>query len=163
MTILQNEAIILLAEDDEGHAELIKRNLRRSGLVNEMIGFPDGQAILDFLFRMGKGPHRKGSAYYVLLLDIRLPKVDGVEVLRQIRDDKELRKLPVIMITTTDDPREIDNCHALGCSSYVVKPVNYEQFTSSIKQLGLFLMVVQVPRIDGRIESESAARYRRED
>jgi CheY-like chemotaxis protein len=86
---------------------------------------------------------------YLLLLDIKMPKVDGVEVLRQIKSDPELRKIPVIMLTTTDDPREVDRCHTLGCSSYIAKPVDYDKFVMAIRQLGLFLAIVEVPRIDG--------------
>ena len=76
-------------------------------------------------------------------------KVDGVEVLQQIKQDKEMRKIPVIMITTTDDPREVENCHSLGCSNYIAKPINYDKFVESIRQLGLFLAVVEVPKING--------------
>lgn len=147
--MMQEKVVILVAEDDEGHATLIKRNLSRAGLSNEILHFKDGQEILDFLFRRGAGPHRKPEAPYVLLLDIRMPKVDGVEVLRQIKRDPELRKLPVIMVTTTDDQREVDLCHALGCSSYLTKPIEYERFVQAIQQLGLYLAVVQVPTLNG--------------
>lgn len=146
---MHENVVILVAEDDEGHAKLIKSNLLRAGIVNEMMIFRDGQEILDFLFRRGVGPYRQLGGAYVLLLDIRMPKVDGVEVLRQVKADPELRKLPVIMITTTDDPREVAHCHALGCSCYIVKPIDYDNFVSSIRQLGLFLAVVQVPTING--------------
>jgi CheY-like chemotaxis protein len=78
-----------------------------------------------------------------------MPKLDGVEVLEQIKKDPELRKIPVIMITTTDDPREVERCHDLGCSNYIAKPIEYESFVNAIRQLGLFLAVVQVPKING--------------
>ena len=84
---------------------------------------------------------------YILLLDIRMPKVDGIEVLRQIKSDPELKKLPVIIITTTDDPDEIDRCHKLGCNNYLTKPVDYEEFVRAVRQLGLFLSAVELPRI----------------
>jgi CheY-like chemotaxis protein len=148
-TNMHTDVIILVAEDDEGHAKLIKKNLKRSGIVNEVLLFKDGQEILDFLFRKGSGKHRQSGDAYVLLLDIRMPKVDGVQVLEQIKADSDLKKLPVIMITTTDDPREIANCHAMGCSSYITKPIDYENFVNAIRQLGLFLAVVQVPTING--------------
>jgi CheY-like chemotaxis protein len=77
-----------------------------------------------------------------------MPKVDGVEVLRRLKADPELRKIPVIMLTTTDDPREVDRCHALGCNSYIVKPVDYEKFAEAIKNLGLFISLVKVPEIE---------------
>ena len=146
---MKREVTILIAEDDSGHATLIKRNLERAGLSNPILNFKDGQETLDFLFEQGEGPHRQHHKSYLLLLDIRMPKVDGVEVLRRIKSDKELRKIPTIMLTTTDDPREIEKCHQLGCSHYIVKPVAYEQFIEAIRQLGLFLSVVEVPQIDG--------------
>jgi len=147
--MMTNEVVILIAEDDEGHAALIKKNLQRDGIVNPILHFKDGQDILDYLFRRGAGPHWAKGTPLVLLLDIRMPKVDGVEVLRQIKQHEELRKIPVIMLTTTDDPREVEHCHAIGCSNYVHKPVDYDKFVAAIRQLGLFLMVVEVPTIDG--------------
>ena len=146
---MKKEVIILIAEDDDGHATLIDRNLRRAGLLNEIIRFKDGQETLDFLFEKGSGPHRKHETGYLLLLDIRMPKVDGIEVLRRVKADKGLKRLPIIMITTTDDPREIDKCHELGCSNYVTKPIEYEKFIEAVRQLGLFLLVVEVPTING--------------
>jgi CheY-like chemotaxis protein len=148
---MTNEVVIIIAEDDEGHAALIKKNLKRAGIVNTILHFKDGQETLDYLFKRGAGPHWKKGTPLVLLLDIRMPKIDGVEVLRQIKQHLELRKIPVIMITTTDDPLEVERCHAIGCSNYVTKPVDYEKFVAAIRQLGLFLMVVQVPKINGAL------------
>jgi CheY-like chemotaxis protein len=146
---MKKEVIILIAEDDDGHATLIERNLRRAGLLNEIVRFKDGQETLDFLFEKGKGSKRKHDTAYLLLLDIRMPKVDGVEVLRQVKADKDLKKLPIIMVTTTDDPREVELCHELGCSNYITKPIDYDSFMEAVRQLGLFLLVVEVPKIDG--------------
>ena len=146
---MNNEVVILMAEDDEGHADLIRRNLVRAGIVNQLLHFKDGQEIMDYLLRKGDGPKRQSGTAYVLLLDIRMPKLDGVEVLTQMKADPELRKIPVIMITTTDDPREVERCHALGCSSYIAKPVEYDRFVNAIRQIGLFLAVVEVPRTNG--------------
>ena len=146
---MEHEVLVLIAEDDEGHAALIKKNLKRAGIHNPILHFKDGQAILDYLFKRGPGPTWTSGTPMVLLLDIRMPKVDGVEVLRQIKQDRELRKIPVIMVTTTDDPREVERCHAIGCSNYVTKPVDYEKFIKAIRQLGLFLAVIQVPKISG--------------
>lgn len=142
-----NEVVILIAEDDEGHARLVEKNLRRADLHNSIQRFDNGQAILDFLFRRG-GKQRCADTPYLLLLDIRMPQVDGVEVLRQLKADSELRKIPVIMLTTTDDPREVERCHAMGCSSYLVKPVNYDRFAEAIKNLGLYIALIQIPEID---------------
>ncbi|MEI7636540.1 MAG: response regulator [Syntrophus sp. (in: bacteria)] len=146
---MNNEVVILIAEDDEGHAGLIRKNLARAGIANELLHFKDGQDIMDFLFRKGDGLKRQSGTAYVLLLDIRMPKLDGVEVLAQVKTNPELRKIPVIMITTTDDPREVEKCHALGCSNYIAKPIEYESFVNAIRQLGLFLAVVEVPKVNG--------------
>lgn len=150
MSDTRREIIILIADDDAGHARLIEKNLTRAGLHNKIERFAHGQAVLDFLFRRGPGPHRSSDTPYLLLLDIRMPQVDGVEVLRQIKGDSELRKIPVIMLTTTDDPREVERCHAIGCASYIVKPVDYEKFAEAIKSLGLYISLVQVPEINGK-------------
>lgn len=144
------EVSILIAEDDAGHARLIEKNLARAGLHNPIQRFQNGQEILDFLFQRGPEPHRIPDASYLLLLDIRMPKVDGVEVLRQVKEDPLLRRLPVIMLTTTEDPREVERCHSTGCNNYIVKPVDYDKFAEAIEQLGLFVSLVQVPEIGGK-------------
>ena len=144
---MTEEVVIIIADDDAGHARLIEKNFGRVGLHNPIQRFENGQEVLDFLFRRGPGPHRRSDTAYLLLLDIRMPKIDGVEVLRQIKEDAALRKLPVIMLTTTDDPREIERCHSLGCNNYIVKPVDYDKFAEAITQLGMFVSLVQVPEI----------------
>jgi CheY-like chemotaxis protein len=143
---MTKEVVILIADDDLGHVRLIEKNLTRAGLHNPIQRFQNGQDILDFLFGR-TGPKQTKEASYLLLLDIRMPQVDGVEVLRQIKAHPELRKIPVIMLTTTDDPREVERCHQLGCSNYVVKPVDYDKFAEAIKQVGLFIALVQVPEV----------------
>ena len=153
--LMTNEVVILIADDEAGHARLIEKNLERAGLHNPVIRFENGQDILDFLFCRDAAKRSSGRPY-LLLLDIRMPKVDGVEVLRQIKDDAELRKVPVIMLTTTDDPREVARCHQLGCSNYIVKPVDYDKFCEAIKQLGLFISLIQVPEISPPAKSEPA-------
>lgn len=147
----KKEVTILIAEDDDGHAELIKDNLQEAGVNNPIIRFRNGQEALDFFFAppAGAAPRREHGRAYMLLLDIRMPKVDGVEVLRQIKQDPELKNMPVIMLTTTDDPREIRNCYSLGCSCYVTKPVDYQKFAEMLTRLGLFILVVQVPQLNG--------------
>ncbi len=151
---MKKEVVIIIAEDDIGHATLIMKNLKRAGITNQMLRFKDGQETLDFFFQRGGGPHRVPDTAYLLLLDIRMPKVDGAQVLQQIKQDAELRKTPVIMITTTDDPLEVENCHRLGCNSYVTKPVDYEKFIKAIRYLGLFLLVVEVPKVNGEMKHE---------
>ncbi len=147
-----NELTILIAEDDDGHAELIIENLRDAGINNQIVRFRNGQEALDFFFNGsqsgGTVTGRIHGQAYMLLLDIRMPKVDGVEVLRQIKADPELKKMPVLMLTTTDDPREIEKCYSLGCSCYITKPLDYKQFSETLTRLGLFLLVVQIPQLD---------------
>ena len=149
MALADPPMIILLAEDDPGHARLVQRNLRRAGVGNEVLHFGDGQALLDFLQGAAEGPTCAADVPYLLLLDIRMPKVDGVEVLRRLKADDKLRRMPVIMLTTTDDPREVALCHDLGCSHYITKPVQYERFVHVVEQLGGFLLLVRVPPLQG--------------
>ena len=140
--------VIVLAEDDEGHASLVQRNLKRAGVANEVVHVADGQQALDYIRREGKYSSRDPAGCLLLVLDINMPRVDGVEVLRQVKAGESTAKIPVIMLTTTDDPREIERCYQLGCSVYITKPVEYEAFVEAIKRLGLFLQVVRVPRQD---------------
>jgi CheY-like chemotaxis protein len=137
---------ILITDDDDGHAFLIEDNLRRAGVNAPFLRFSDGQEILDFLSGRTTQPRFELDQSYLLLLDIRMPKVDGVAVLRKIKSDPALRKLPVIILTTTDDPREVDRCHDLGCNVYMHKPVSYESFTAAISKLGTFVALLQLPR-----------------
>jgi len=136
---------ILVVEDDEGHAILIRENLKAAGLPNRIEHFRDGQAILDYL----SAEFHDRSAYLVLL-DIRMPKIDGIEVLRRIKADPELRKLPVIMLTTTDDSREVERCHELGCSGYIQKPVDYDKFAEAIRRIGLYVPLLLMPQVGSR-------------
>ena len=138
--------LIVLAEDDDGHASLVQRNLERAGLANGLTRLKDGQEALDYVRGQGDYSDRNTSQQPVLLLlDIKMPRVDGIEVLRQIKADPKTALIPVIMLTTTDDPREIQRCYELGCSVYITKPVDYQGFVEAIKRLGLFLQVVRVP------------------
>ena len=138
--------VILLAEDDEGHAFLVQRNLARAGIGNQIVHVSDGQEALDYVRCEGSYAGRPRSGALLLVLDINMPRVDGVEVLSQIKAASSTNKIPVIMLTTTDDPREVERCYQLGCSVYITKPVEYEAFVEAIKRLGLFLQVVQIPQ-----------------
>ena len=137
--------LIVLVEDDDGHANLVERNLQRAGLANGIHRLKDGQEALDYV--QGKGAHagRPGPHPMLLLLDIKMPRVDGVEVLRQLKSDPQTALVPIIILTTTDDPREIQRCYELGCSVYITKPVDYQAFVEAINRLGLFLQVVRIP------------------
>jgi CheY-like chemotaxis protein len=145
---MKNGLKILVAEDDKGHFVLVKKNLWRSCVNSEIIHFVDGQQILDFLFEKNQNSLQPGNAY-LILLDIRMPKVDGLEVLKKVKNDPELKKIPIIMLTTTDDPEEIRKCYEAGCSFYIVKPSNYNDFMNCVEQLGTFISLnnVKIPVI----------------
>ncbi len=142
--------VIVMAEDDDGHASLVMRNLKRAGIFNTIFHVKDGQEALDYLRCTGASASRTPNGPLLLLLDINMPRVDGVEVLRQLKADEKTAKIPVIMLTTTDDPREVQRCYELGCSVYINKPVAYDEFIEAIRRLGLFLTIVKVPREDDR-------------
>jgi CheY-like chemotaxis protein len=143
---MRNEhVVILLAEDDDGHASLIRRNLKRAGFVNEIVRVRDGQEALDYVRGEGAFAARPPDAPLLLLLDINMPRVDGVGVLKAVKADPKLARLPVIVLTTTDDPREVDRCYQLGCSVYITKPVQYQDFVDALTRLGMFLEIIQVP------------------
>jgi len=108
---MRKDIVILIAEDDDGHAALVQRNLKRSGIANKMIRFNNGEEVLKFLIKEEGDEGPVLSTPYLLLLDIRMPKVDGIEVLKRLKSHPELKKMPVIMVTTTDDPREVNRCH----------------------------------------------------
>ncbi len=141
--------IILIVDDDEGHAILVRENLAAAGLNNQIEYFRDGQAALDFFFKAGPGPTMEKGRVYLVLLDIRMPKVDGVEVLRRLKADPEFHKLPIIMLTTTDDAREVERCHQLGCNIYIQKPIDYDKFADAIRRLGMFMTLLLVPPMNG--------------
>jgi CheY-like chemotaxis protein len=136
---------ILLAEDDEGHAYLVQTNLKRAGIANTVFHVKDGQEALDFIYRRREFASRDVGKPLLAILDINMPRVDGVEVLTQIKGNEASATLPVIMLTTTDDPREVERCYQLGCNVYITKPVVYDDFVDAVKRLGLLLQVVQVP------------------
>jgi CheY-like chemotaxis protein len=137
--------VILLAEDDEGHALLVQKNIARAGISNQIVHVSDGQEALDYVNRRGQYAARALSGPLLIVLDINMPRVDGVEVLTRVKSDEATAKIPIIMLTTTDDPREVERCYEAGCSVYITKPVEYTAFVEAVKRLGLFLQVVQIP------------------
>jgi CheY-like chemotaxis protein len=136
---------ILLVEDDPGHARLIERNLRRAHITNQIITLSDGQQAVDYLFKEHAYAGAAHALPLLMLLDLNLPGLDGTQVLTRLKADARTRHIPVLILTTTDEPQEIERCYALGCNVYVTKPVEYEQFAEAIRKLGLFLSIVQVP------------------
>lgn len=138
------ELIILIVEDDDGHAELITDGLGESGVCNETIRFSNGEDVWKFLSGSDENRVRDKSKSYLILLDINLPKMNGFEVLKKLKGDDELKEIPVIMLTTTDDPREVEECYRLGCNMYITKPVDFNRFAETLKRLGLFIQIVNV-------------------
>jgi CheY-like chemotaxis protein len=138
---------IVMIEDDEGHARLIEKNIRRAGISNDIKHFTDGTSALAHLYEAPDGPALNGPA--LILLDLNLPDMSGTDILQKIKaDGNPLRRTPVIVLTTTDDKVEIQRCYDLGANVYITKPVDYENFATAIRQLGLFLAVIQVPDIE---------------
>jgi CheY-like chemotaxis protein len=147
MTTGQTNLKILMAEDDEGHAELILEQLRSAGVSNEIIIFRDGQELWEYLTAEGRRISPHDGHGFLLLLDIVMPRLDGLEVLRRIKTDEQWRNLPIIMLTTTNDPREMESCYILGCDCYITKPMQYERFIEALEKLGLSSMVIPTPQI----------------
>ena len=139
---------IVMIEDDEGHARLIEKNIRRAGVNNEIVSFQNGGAALAYLFGPdGSGEVSAGRALLVLL-DLNLPDMTGVDILARMKANPHTKRAPVVVLTTTDDEREIQRCYDLGANVYITKPVNYEGFANAIRQLGLFFSVMQVPEAE---------------
>ncbi len=143
MTSFNEQFLIIMIEDDEGHARLIEKNLKRAGIGNELLYIPNGAKALEHFFGNGSSCARNERS--LVLLDLNLPEVDGYEVLKRLKGDAKTHAVPVIILTTTDDPREIDRCYELGCNVYITKPVEYDNFSDAIRKLGLMLAVVKVP------------------
>ena len=140
--------VIVMIEDDEGHARLIEKNIRRAGVTNEILSFRDGTtALAHMLGTDGSGRTAAGRSHLVLL-DLNLPDMTGIDILARLKANEHLRRSPVIVLTTTDDQREIQRCYDLGANVYITKPLNYDSFANAIRQLGLFLAVMQIPEVD---------------
>jgi len=141
------ELQILVAEDDDGHATLISRAFKDAGFNNRTLRFVNGEQVWRFL--SGEVNPAVGEIFdprkrYLLLMDINMPRMDGIEVLKRIRADAVLKGLLVIMLTTTDDPREVQKCYNLGCNAYMTKPSGFSAFAQAFKHLGSFLQVIEI-------------------
>lgn len=139
------EVTIVMVEDDAGHAALIEMNLRRAGIMNQIVHLDNGRLAMDYFKRTG--PYEKADTpnTLLILLDLNLPEMDGFQILEFIKTNDKTKMIPVIILTTTDNPREVERAYALGCNVYVTKPVEYDSFAESIRKLGLMLAVVEVP------------------
>ncbi len=137
--------VIVMIEDDLGHATLIEKNIRRAGVNNEIVGFGNGTDAMAYLLGADGTGAGHANKPFLVLLDLNLPDTTGFDILQRIKQNQYLTRVPVVILTTTDDKREIERGYELGCNVYITKPVNYESFAAAIRQLGLFLSVIQVP------------------
>ena len=144
MTNVNNMKIIVI-EDDPGHSRLIEKNLRRANVRNDIIKMEDGKKALDYLFSEGEYDGVENTENLLVLLDLNLPVIDGFQVLERMKSDDATKHIPVVILTTSDSPRDISRCYELGCTVYLTKPVVYGNFAEAIQKLGLFLSVVSVP------------------
>jgi CheY-like chemotaxis protein len=139
------EVTIVMIEDDEGHARLIEKNVRRAGVNNEIVPFTNGNAALDYILGTDRSGTSNQDRYLLILLDLNLPDMSGIDILEKVKSNPYSKRLPVVILTTTDDEREIQRCYDLGANVYITKPVDYDSFAHAIKQLGLFFAVMQIP------------------
>lgn len=138
-------ARILLAEDDPRDLELTLAALADHGLANEVIVVRDGEETLDYLFRRGRFASRVEGNPVVVLLDLKMPKVDGLEALRQLRADERTRTLPVVVLTSSRESRDLEQCYHLGVNAFVVKPVQFKEFVAAVKEIGIFWALINEP------------------
>ena len=136
---------IIMVEDDEGHARLIEKNIRRAGVNNQIIPFQDGTSALRYLFGADGSGAESAGRQLLILLDLNLPDMTGVDILEKVKSNVHTKRSPVVVLTTTDDQTEIQRCFDLGANVYITKPVDYDGFANAIRQLGLFFSVIQVP------------------
>ena len=145
-----NEAIkeveILLVEDNPNDAELAIRALKKSNLANKLLWVKDGAEALDFIFATGSYLHRDVvNGPKVILLDLRLPKVDGMEVLRRIKGDERTKSIPVVVLTSSKEDRDVIDSYKLGVNSFISKPVEFEAFAKTVSELGFYWLLVNIP------------------
>ena len=136
---------ILLAEDSDRDAELTLNALAQHNLVNEIERVRDGAEALNYLYRRGEFSNRPNGNPAVVLLDLKMPKVDGLEVLRQIRSDPQLELIPVVVMTSSREEQDVVRSYELGANAYVVKPVKFNEFVNAVKQVGVFWAIINEP------------------
>jgi CheY-like chemotaxis protein len=145
---MTRQVTIVMVEDDAGHARLIEKNIRRAGVHNEIIPFATGGEALDYILGADGSGEVSRDRSLLILLDLNLPDMTGVDILAKVKSNPHTRPVPVIVLTTTDDKAEIQRCYELGANVYITKPVDYENFANAIRQLGLFFAVIQVPETE---------------
>jgi len=136
---------IVMIEDEKGHARLIERNIRRAGVSNDILAFHDGESALNHLLGPDGSGEVSAQRQFLVLLDLNLPDMTGLDVLTRLKANTHTRRAPVVILTTTDDEAEIQRCYDGGASAYITKPVDYERFAETIRSLGLFFSIIQVP------------------
>ena len=142
------EVEILLVEDNPTDAELAIRALKKSNLANKLVWVKDGAEALDFLFATGAYAERNVSCPpKVVLLDLRLPKVDGMDVLRKVKEDQRTRTIPVVVLTSSKEDRDVAESYKLGVNSYISKPVEFDEFAKTVSELGLYWLLVNRPPV----------------
>ncbi len=145
-----NEVEILLIEDNPHEAQLTIRALRKQNLANHLLHIDDGMEALDFLFSKGKYEDIDPSSNLkLILLDLKLPKIGGIEILRQIKTDIRTRLIPVVILTSSRKEQDLFNCYKFGANSYIVKPVEFEQFSKTIGETGLYWIKLNIPLAAG--------------
>jgi CheY-like chemotaxis protein len=144
----QQPLTIVLVEDDPGHALLIEKNLRRAGVVNPIVPLSNGREALDYLAGRLAGGNGPDAPSILMLLDLNMPVLDGYEVLKAVKSDERSRCMPVVILTTTDSPPEVERCYKLGCNAYIAKPIGFDQFSDTMRKLGMFLSIVKLPVIE---------------
>lgn len=143
---MNHEVEILLVEDNLNDAELAIRALKKNNLANKLLHLEDGQEALDFIFADGNFSNRKvEDTPKVILLDLKLPKVNGIQVLHKIRADERTKKIPVVVLTSSKEDPDIQKCYELGVNSYIVKPVQFEAFVKAVSELGLYWLLLNQP------------------
>jgi CheY-like chemotaxis protein len=145
MNMLDNLGRILMVEDDPKDVELTLTALEDYNLTNEVVVTRDGEEALDYLYCRGNFKMRTNENPAVLLLDLKLPKIDGLEVLQQIKSDEKLRMIPVVVLTSSREERDMVASYKLGVNAYVVKPVDFHEFVNAIKELGVFWAIINEP------------------
>jgi two-component system response regulator len=144
----QNQVEILLVEDNMNDAELTMRSLRKNKVVNEILHLKDGAAALDFLFGTGDFEGRNIEAKpKLILLDLKMPKVNGIEVLERIKQHELTKPIPVVVLTSSKEHPDIERCYRLGVNSYIVKPVEFLNFTKAVSEIGLYWLILNHPPV----------------
>jgi CheY-like chemotaxis protein len=142
---MSSSPCVLIAEDDEGHATLIQRNLRRAGFGDNSLRLKDGQELLDYIYGQAKWAGRAANASVVIIADLNMPRLGGFEVLERLKSDEFFARIPIYVLTTTDNPAEIDRCYSLGAAAYLVKPIDYGHFSDMVRRLAEFLSATRLP------------------